>query len=72
MPSELKRELTAIMFTDMVLYSPNAIRRKQIKRDEYNHIRPHSSLGYRPPAPEAIMTTEIVNYLRKDEIFSAI
>ena len=19
---------------------------------EYNHIRPHSSLGYRPPAPE--------------------
>jgi len=24
-------------------------------RREYNHIRPHSSLGYRPPAPEAIM-----------------
>lgn len=24
-------------------------------RQEYNHIRPHSSLGYRPPAPEAIM-----------------
>jgi transposase InsO family protein len=23
-------------------------------REEYNHIRPHSSLGYRPPAPEAI------------------
>jgi len=22
-------------------------------RYEYNHIRPHSSLGYRPPAPEA-------------------
>ena len=22
-------------------------------RKEYNHIRPHSSLGYRPPAPEA-------------------
>jgi transposase InsO family protein len=22
-------------------------------RQEYNHIRPHSSLGYRPPAPEA-------------------
>lgn len=21
----------------------------------YNHIRPHSSLGYRPPAPEAII-----------------
>jgi len=24
-------------------------------RLEYNHIRPHSSLGYRPPAPEAIL-----------------
>ena len=24
-------------------------------RREYNTIRPHSSLGYRPPAPEAIM-----------------
>ena len=25
-------------------------------RKEYNTIRPHSSLGYRPPAPEAIWT----------------
>ena len=25
-------------------------------RREYNQIRPHSSLGYRPPAPEAIHT----------------
>ncbi len=25
---------------------------------EYNHVRPHSSLGYRPPAPEAILPTE--------------
>ena len=24
-------------------------------RQEYNTVRPHSSLGYRPPAPEAIM-----------------
>jgi putative transposase len=24
-------------------------------RKEYNHIRPHSSLGYRPPVPEAVM-----------------
>ena len=23
-------------------------------RSEYNHVRPHSALGYRPPAPEAI------------------
>jgi putative transposase len=26
-------------------------------RREYNQIRPHSSLGYRPPAPEAILST---------------
>ena len=25
-------------------------------RKEYNQIRPHSSLGYKPPAPEAILT----------------
>ena len=25
-------------------------------RQEYNHIRPHSSLGYVPPAPETIMS----------------
>jgi len=24
-------------------------------RMDYNHIRPHSSLGYQPPAPEAVM-----------------
>jgi transposase InsO family protein len=26
-------------------------------RREYNHIRPHSALGYRPPAPLAMQTT---------------
>ena len=26
---------------------------EQLRR-EYNQIRPHSSLGYRPPAPEAL------------------
>jgi transposase InsO family protein len=25
-------------------------------RQEYNHIRPHSSLGYRPPAPRAFVS----------------
>ena len=24
-------------------------------RMKYNHVRPHSSLGYRPPAPEAVL-----------------
>ena len=28
-------------------------------RREYNHIRPHSSLGYRPPAPQAIETRSL-------------
>jgi putative transposase len=27
-------------------------------RKEYNGVRPHSSLGYRPPAPEAALVTE--------------
>ena len=27
-------------------------------RREYNGFRPHSSLGYRPPAPEAVLVTE--------------
>jgi len=26
-------------------------------RREYNQVRPHSALGYRPPAPETILTT---------------
>jgi hypothetical protein len=24
-------------------------------RQEYNHVRPHSSLGYKPPASEAVI-----------------
>ena len=27
-------------------------------RREYNHIRPHSSLGYKPPAPEAVLPVD--------------
>ena len=30
-------------------------------RHEYNHQRPHSALGYRPPAPEAILTSSARN-----------
>ena len=29
-------------------------------RREYNHVRPHSSLGYRPPAPEAIEPADLI------------
>ena len=32
-------------------------------RKIYNHIRPHSSLGYRPPAPQAMLTAEPVREL---------
>ena len=45
-------------------------------RQEYNSIRPHSSLGYRPPAPEAIQPTPIAPKklqaptLRKGEILT--
>jgi transposase InsO family protein len=28
----------------------------ELWRREYNQVRPHSALGYRPPAPEAILT----------------
>ena len=27
-------------------------------RQTYNRIRPHSSMGYQPPAPEAMLTAE--------------
>ena len=29
-------------------------------RQTYNRIRPHSSLGYRPPAPETILSSDLV------------
>ena len=28
-------------------------------RKDYNHIRPHSSIGYRPPASVAIQPTHV-------------
>ena len=32
-------------------------------RQTYNRIRPHSSLGYRPPAPETLLPTNLVPVL---------
>ena len=29
-------------------------------RQEYNTFRPHSSLGYRPPAPEAVLPSPVM------------
>jgi putative transposase len=28
-------------------------------REEYNHVRPHSSLGYRPPSPQAWLLAQL-------------
>ena len=30
----------------------------ELWRREYNQFRPHSSLGYRPPAPETVLPAE--------------
>ena len=43
-------------FSQDTHYSVVKIMRQQW-RHEYNHQRPHSALGYRPPAPEAILTS---------------
>jgi len=32
-------------------------------RQTYNRIRPHSSLGYRPPAPQVVLSPEPVTAL---------
>lgn len=37
-------------------------------RQEYNRIRPHSSLGYRPPAPEAVLPRRIHSLLSRPEV----
>jgi len=37
-------------------------------RQEYNRIRPHSSLGYRPPAPEAVLPRRIQSLLSRPEV----
>lgn len=42
----LDRELFDTLLDDRVLI--------ERCRHEYNTVKPHSSLGYRPPAPEAI------------------
>ena len=35
----------------------------EIWRKEYNQVRPHSALGYRPPAPEAIQIVSLAKPL---------
>ena len=47
----LRYELLDVELFDTLLEAQVLIERWRV---EYNTIRPHSSLGYRPPAPEAI------------------
>ena len=49
---KLRDEVLSVEIFDTLLEAKVLIDRW---RNEYNHIRPHSSLGYRPPAPEAMI-----------------
>ena len=49
---KLRDELLNIEIFDTLLEAKVLIDRW---RRDYNHIRPHSSLAYKPPAPESIM-----------------
>ena len=33
----------------------------EVWKKEYNHLRPHSALGYKPPAPMATLPSYEVN-----------
>ena len=34
-------------------------------RQHYNQVRPHSSIGYRPPAPETLIDNETISAMAK-------
>ncbi len=59
----LRRELLDREVCDTLLEAQILIERW---RREYNEVRPHSSLGYRPPAPEAIIPFE--EFVGKQEL----
>jgi transposase InsO family protein len=48
---KLRDELLNVEIFDTLLEAKVLIERWRV---EYNTVRPHSSLGYRPPAPEAV------------------
>ena len=50
--SKLRDELLNREVFDTLLETKSLI---EDWRKEYNHIRPHSSLGYRPPAPQTVL-----------------
>ncbi len=49
---KLRDEVLNVEIFDTLLEAQVLIERW---RQEYNHVRPHSSLGYKPPAPEAVI-----------------
>ena len=49
---KLRDEVLNVEIFDTLLEAKVLIERW---REHYNHVRPHSSLGYRPPAPEAVI-----------------
>ena len=51
---------TAVEIFDTLLEAETLIKEW---RKQYNQVRPHSSLGYRPPAPQAIQPYDMVSPL---------
>jgi len=56
---KLRDEVLNVEIFDTMLEAEVLIERW---RQEYNHIRPHSSLGYKPPAPEAHLPKSTMKY----------
>jgi len=52
---KLRDEVLNVEIFDTLLEAKVLIERWRL---HYNHVRPHSSLGYKPPAPETVIPTE--------------
>ena len=57
---KLRDEVLNVEIFDTLLEAKVLIERW---RQHYNHVRPHSSLGYKPPAPEAVIPSELKTIL---------
>lgn len=53
--AKLKDEVLNVEIFDTILEAKVLIERWRL---EYNHVRPHSSRGYKPPAPETVIPSE--------------
>ncbi|SHF37136.1 Integrase core domain-containing protein [Ruegeria intermedia] len=54
----LARAMTVIETAKMNGIDPQAYLTDILSRIHYNTVRPHSALGYRPPAPASIVTVD--------------